>query len=58
MPLSLCLNALGYWLRKEGDKYMKIVKFIAVVAFVAASFGLGACASKPAPAPMTQSYTK
>ena len=35
---------------------MKLVKILAVVAFAAASLGLGACASKK-PAPVTSSST-
>ena len=37
---------------------MNIVKIIAIVAFAAASLGLGACASKPKLAPSPVSYSK
>jgi len=37
---------------------VKFVKIAAVCAFAVASLGLGACASKPAPMPVTTSYSK
>jgi len=44
--------------RKEEKHTMKFVKFLAIAAFAVSALSLGACASKPAPAPVTTSYSK
>jgi hypothetical protein len=44
--------------KKGGGEFVKFVKIAAVCAFAVASLGLGACASKPAPMPVTTSYSK
>ena len=43
------------WHRKEGKHYT--MKIIALIALAAAAIGLGACASKPAPASTTMSHS-
>lgn len=37
---------------------MKFVKFLAIAAFAVSALTVGACASKPKPAPVTTTYSK